>query len=87
MKHTCSVISVILVMMAMLSCNKPHPNIIEEHKPSPTAAVFSVSLADSLPQKTFEALKIGRVIGVKVVNLEGMDVRYFEYKVDAKRIV
>ena len=70
-------------MMAMLSCNKPHPNIIEAHKASPIAAVFSTSLADSLPQKTFEALKIGSITGVKIVNLEGMDVRYFEYKVDA----
>jgi len=82
MKQICSFFSIAVVVSAMLSCDKPHQHLIQSDTISATAAVFATSLADSLPLKTFEAINVGKVTGTKIVNLEGLDVRYFEYEAD-----
>jgi hypothetical protein len=86
MKHVYAVL-VLFVTLIMVSCNKPNANLVQDDTFSSTAAIFSTSLADSLPQRTFEALGVGQVTGVKVIGLDGLDVRYFEYKADAETLL
>lgn len=51
------------------------------------AQTFTVSLADSLPRQTFVALNTKNVIGTKYRELNGRDVRYFEYEATPEDVI
>jgi hypothetical protein len=71
-----------LLVVAIIWCQKPVYDL-EGSNTTMAPIVFYTSLADTLPKRTFEKLGLrDRVVGVKINNLTGMDVRYFQYEAD-----
>ena len=72
-------------------CTKPrsaHDIAMAEHRN--TAVTFTTSLADTIPAKSLNQLHIGNVLGIKYRDLDGTEVRYFNYvvsKTDLLRMV
>jgi hypothetical protein len=70
-----------------LACTKPRTSqrIVSE-KPN-LSMTFATSLADTIPLKSFMALKIADVAGMKFRGANGKEVRYFNYEVDKKNLL
>jgi hypothetical protein len=76
----------LLALMACISaCKKPvdqSSDLLNESAP----IIFYTSLKDTLPEKTFNEIKVN-VIGLKIRDLNGSDVRYFEYQCDPGKLL
>lgn len=78
----------ILLILSIVSCKKPSYSTDGFTFDHSVPVLFYTSLADTLPKKTFEELKLhDRVVGIKINNLNGLDVRYFEYQIDADVLI
>jgi hypothetical protein len=73
----------LLLLFALSACKKPMPQGISDIRSIPSI-VFHTSLADTLPKKTYDALNISNISGLKIKDLQGHDVRYFDYETDTK---
>lgn len=73
----------VLLLLSIVACKKPSystDGLVYDHS---MPVLFYTSLADTLPKKTFDQLNLSdRVVGIKINNLNGLDVRYFEYQAD-----
>jgi hypothetical protein len=76
-----------LLFLAILGCSKPNFETTEVSDGF-APMVFHTSLADTLPAKTFDQLQLSnKTVGIKVTDLSGLDVRYFEYEADADILI
>jgi hypothetical protein len=62
----------------LLGCSKP-PKSVPIDLDASVPVYFSTSLADTLPASTFKKLRVKNVAGVKINDIHGTDIRYFEY--------
>lgn len=75
-------------IVSLVACKKPVAEAINEPlKLSEHSATFYISLADTLPQKTSEALQLGDVTGIKLTTLSGHDIRYFHYRSNSQDVL
>jgi hypothetical protein len=71
----------LLLLLSIVACKKPNldagslPNAVDP-------IIFYTSLADTLPSKTYQQLHVDHVTGIKIKDLRGHEVRYFEYQAD-----
>jgi hypothetical protein len=75
-----------LLLLFALACKKPNLDsalLANELDP----IVFYTSLKDTLPVKTYQKLQVEKVIGIKIKNLQGHEVRYFEYEADRDKVL
>jgi hypothetical protein len=78
------------LIISLLSCNK---NAADNSSDAGVAiytippVVFHTSLHDSIPTMTYEALNVGKVLGIKIKNTGGYDARYFTYEADSKAVL
>lgn len=70
-----------LLILSVTACRKSNSNLSIDRPAS--SIIYSTSLADTLPKKTYEALHLGKVIGTRVIDLQGHDTRYFVYEADS----
>lgn len=75
----------LLLLFGAFACTNPCKNVSDLNDVEPI--VFYTSLADTLPKETFEKINTGNVLGVKFKDMKGNDIRYFEYKADAKSLI
>ncbi|MBT1706263.1 hypothetical protein [Chryseosolibacter indicus] len=77
----------VFLTIALLACKKPAltDSLFQDNGDAKNSiVVFHTSLADTLPEETTKALNVGNVTGIKVLDLQGRDVRYFHYKANKK---
>jgi hypothetical protein len=76
-----------LLLLAILGCTKPNYSIEGSNNHS-VPVLFYTSLQDTLSKKTFDQLRLtDRTLGIKINDITGLDVRYFEYEADADVLI
>jgi hypothetical protein len=71
----------LLLLLSIVACKKPNldaGSLSNDISP----IIFYTSLADTLPAKTYQQLHVDHVTGIKIKDLQGHEVRYFEYQAD-----
>jgi hypothetical protein len=75
-----------LLILSVLTCKKPNlDTTLPANELNPI--VFYASLEDTLPAITYHKLQVEKVIGIKIKNLQGHEVRYFEYECDRNNVL
>jgi len=72
----------LLILFALASCWKSEQFNASETSTMPPPLVVLISLADTLPEKSFHNLHVQDVHGFKVKYATGQSVSYFDYQAD-----
>jgi hypothetical protein len=75
------------LIAAAFACTKPRTSQSSTSEKPNLSMTFATSLADTIPLKSFMALNIADVAGIKFRGLNGKEVRYFNYEVDKKSLL
>lgn len=79
-----------LLGLAIVACKKPPDPVSAMDAPQKEKdglIVFHTSLADSLSAKAMETLNIGKVTGIKLKYLSGLESQYFAYHADKRLVI
>jgi hypothetical protein len=83
MKSGILFLSVLVVMIA--GCTRPH--LTDAIESTGVPITFTTSLRDSIPANTFHLLNIENINGVRLLDLDGADIRYFRYEVNTEKLL
>src|SRR3954469_7720179 len=72
--------------LMLIACSKPEPSF-ESAEYTDHGIIFETSLADTLPTKTFRKLQTENVMGKRVFDSKGNDVRLFKYEIEKARLI